>query len=121
MACGYTYILGSTTGTLYIGITSDLYTRILQHKRGTFDGFSNKYGCTRLLYYEQHELISAAIAREKQFKGWRREKKLNLIRATNPEFRDLAELWGSQVIGPHERMREYDARRAISSPHSCEK
>jgi len=93
MPFGYTYILSSTTGTLYIGVTSDLYTRIQQHRQGTFEGFSKTYGCTRLLYYEQFVDIRAAIAREKQLKGWRREKKLNLIRISNPNFKDLAELW----------------------------
>jgi putative endonuclease len=80
MPSGYTYILGSHTGTLYIGVTSDLYTRILQHRNGVFEGFSKTYGCTRLLYYEQFAEIGNAIAREKQLKGCRREKKLNLIR-----------------------------------------
>ena len=94
MPAGYTYILGSASGTLYIGVTSDLDTRILQHRDGTFEGFSKKYGCTRLLYFEKWEDIRTAIAREKQLKGWRREKKLNLIRTLNPEFKDLAEKLG---------------------------
>jgi putative endonuclease len=110
MRFGYTYILGSTTGTLYIGITSDLFTRILQHRNGAFEGFSKTYACTRLLYYEQFELVSHAIAREKQLKGWRREKKLNLIRKRNPSFHDLAELWGSQMLGPDESIRQFEAR-----------
>jgi putative endonuclease len=105
MSGGYVYILGSTTGTLYVGVTSDLYVRILQHKNGKFDGFSKIYGCSRLLYVEPFELMLAAIAREKQLKGWRREKKLALIRKTNPDFKDLAADWGWQMIGPHERMK----------------
>jgi len=84
MPAGYTYVMGSNTATLYIGVTSEFDTRILQHKNGTFEGFSKKYGCTRLLYYEIYTDIRDAIAREKQLKGWRREKKLNLIRTTNP-------------------------------------
>ncbi|MBB5059545.1 putative endonuclease [Granulicella aggregans] len=102
---GYVYILGSVTGTLYFGVTSDLYVRIAQHKNGAFEGFSKTYGCTRLLYVETFELMLAAIAREKQLKGWRREKKLALVRKANPEFEDLAADWGWQMIGPHERMR----------------
>jgi putative endonuclease len=105
MTGGYVYILGSSTGTLYIGVTSDIYHRIQQHKNGAFEGFSKTYGCTRLLYVETFELMLAAIAREKQLKGWRREKKLNLIRRSNPEFKDLAETWGWQIIGPHEKIR----------------
>jgi putative endonuclease len=94
MQSGYTYIMGSPSGTLYIGVTSDIYTRTQQHKRGIFEGFSKRYHCTSLLfYYEAHEDISQSIAREKQLKGWRREKKLNLIRTQNPNFKDLAEAW----------------------------
>jgi putative endonuclease len=104
MKPGYTYIMGSSTGTLYIGVTRDIYIRVQQHKNGNFEGFSKKYGCTRLLYYEQHEDISQSIAREKQLKGWRREKKLNLIRTQNPHFKDLAETWGWKLITPHEKM-----------------
>jgi putative endonuclease len=111
MPSGYTYILGSHTGTLYIGVTSDIYTRILQHRNGVFEGFSKTYGCTRLLYYEQFAEIGNAIAREKQLKGWRREKKLNLIRKCNPTFKYLAELWGSQMIGPDESIEQYEARK----------
>ena len=104
MPAGYTYILGSATGTLYIGVTSDLYTRIMQHRNGTYEGFSKKYGCVRLLYYENFGDIRLAIAREKQLKGWRREKKLDLIRTTNPEFKDLSEKYGWKLITRHERM-----------------
>ena len=104
MKPGYTYIMGSPTGTLYIGVTSDLEGRIWKHKNGTFEGFSKKYNCTRLLCYEQHEDIHISIAREKQLKGWRREKKLNLIRSNNPEFKDLAATWGWKLIGANERL-----------------
>lgn len=110
MSSGYTYILGSTSGTLYIGVTSDIYIRTLQHKRGAFEGFSKTYAFNRLLYFESHSSMSTAIAREKQLKGWRREKKLNLIRKINPTFKDSAELWGSQMIGRSESMQQYDAR-----------
>ena len=79
MSGSYIYILGSHTGTLYIGVTSNLYSRVMQHKEGTLEGFTATYGCKRLLYFEGYEDIRTAIAREKQLKGWRREKKLNLI------------------------------------------
>jgi putative endonuclease len=104
MLAGYTYIMGSHTGTLYIGVTSDLNHRIDQHKNGLYEGFSKTYGCTRLLYYEVFDDIRVAIGREKQLKGWRREKKLNLIRSKNPEFKDLAEKHGWKLITQHERM-----------------
>jgi putative endonuclease len=101
---GYTYIMGSQTGTLYIGVTSDIYIRVQQHKNGTFEGFSKEHNCTRLLYYEQHENITQSIAREKQLKGWRREKKLNLIRTQNPDFKDFAETWGWKLMTANEKM-----------------
>jgi putative endonuclease len=104
MPAGYTYIMGSHTGTLYIGVTSDFDNRIREHKNGAYEGFSKKYGCTRLLYYEKYDDIRTAIAREKQLKGWRREKKLNLIRTLNPEFKDLAEKLDWKLITQHERM-----------------
>ncbi len=104
MKPGYTYIIGSHSGTLYIGVTSDIFIRTRQHKNGTFEGFSKDHTCTRLLYYETHDSIGEAISREKRLKGWRREKKLNLIRTQNPEFKDLAEQWGWQFITAHERM-----------------
>ena len=78
--------------------------RVRQHKNGTFEGFSKRYNCNRLLYYEGHESINQSIAREKQLKGWRREKKLNLIRTLNPEFKDLSEKWGWKFITAHEKM-----------------
>ena len=102
MPGGYIYILGSDTGTLYIGVTSNLYRRVMQHKEGMFEGFTAEYGCERLLYYERYEDVSNAIAREKQLKGWRREKKLNLIRTI--EFKDLAQTWGWKMITVHEKM-----------------
>ena len=100
----YIYILGSHTGTLYIGVTSNLYFRVMQHKEGTLEGFTAAYGCERLLYFEGYDDIRKAIAREKQLKGWRREKKLNLIRTINPEFKDLAQTWGWKMITVHEKM-----------------
>jgi putative endonuclease len=104
MKHGYTYIMGSASGTLYIGVTSDIFLRVSQHKNGTFKGFSRTYECTRLLYFEEFGDIRLAITRETQLKGWRREKKLNLIRKTNPDFRDLAEKWGWKLITSQERM-----------------
>ncbi|MGA7159190.1 MAG: GIY-YIG nuclease family protein [Acidobacteriaceae bacterium] len=105
MPAGYTYIMGSRSGTLYIGVTSEFDARIQQHKNGIYEGFSNTYGCTRLLYYEKYDDIRTAIAREKQLKGWRRQKKLALIQTTNPTLKDLAEKLGWKLITQHERMK----------------
>ena len=73
------YILGSLSGTLHIGITSNLPFRVRQHKEHTFRGFTTKYRVDRLLYYEAYGEVSTAIAREKQLKGWKRERKIALI------------------------------------------
>jgi putative endonuclease len=64
MSGSYIYILGSHTGTLYIGVTSNLYLRVMRHKEGTWEGFTAAYGCKRLLYFEGYEDIRKAIARE---------------------------------------------------------
>ena len=104
MSGGYIYILGSHTGTLCIGVTSNLYLRVMQHKEGPLEGFTAAYGCKRVLYFEDYEDIRTAIAREKQRKGWRREKKLNLVRTINPEFKDIAQIWGWKLITVHEKM-----------------
>ena len=85
----YVYIItNGINGTLYVGVTSDLIKRIWQHKNGAFDGFAKKYGCSRLVHYEVFSEVTAAISREKQLKGWRREKKIVLVQAKNPRWQD---------------------------------
>jgi putative endonuclease len=86
------YLMASQpNGTLYLGITSDLLRRGLEHREGSFAGFSKKYGCRTLVWWEQHFEMNAAILREKQIKGWKRAWKLALIERTNPTWRDLYE------------------------------
>jgi len=86
------YIMASKrNGTLYTGVTSDLPARVWRHKTNVFDGFAKKYGAHRLVYFEIHADIVAAIAREKRIKKWRRKWKLNLIEDANPYWRDLYE------------------------------
>ncbi len=92
------YILGSLTGTLYIGITSNLVFRVRQHKEHTCDGFTANYEVGRLLYYETYGEVSRAIAREKQLKGWRREKKVALIEKGNPQWKDLSLAWYEKPV-----------------------
>ncbi len=92
-----TYIVASRTGTLYIGVTSNLYVRVRQHKDGDFEGFSSKYQCDRLVYWESFDEAIQAINREKQLKGWRRSKKIALIESVNPRWEDLAEHWGAEM------------------------
>src|ERR1700746_589920 len=89
----WTYPVASRSGTLYIGVTNNLERRIQEHKNGQIEGFSCKYHCDRLVYYERFDDIRKAIDREKQLKGWRREKKIALIESRNPRWEDLAEKW----------------------------
>lgn len=87
---GYVYILANhKKGTLYIGVTSDLAGRIYQHREGHMRGFAWKYGCTRLVWYEEHALIVDAIQREKSLKRWYRQWKIDLIESINPRWDDL--------------------------------
>ncbi len=87
----YVYILASSTGTPYTGMTSNLKQRVWQHQQKLMPGFTKKHNVTRLLHLESFGQVHDAIAREKQIKAWRREKKINLIDTHNPEWRDLAE------------------------------
>ena len=87
----FVYILSNRSGTLYTGVTSDLSRRILEHQLQQLNGFTSKYNIHRLLYYEECADIRSAIAREKTIKGWRRNRKLALIRTVNPTMRDLSE------------------------------
>jgi putative endonuclease len=89
----YTYIMGSIAGVLYVGVTSDLTTRVTQHKSGCVPGFTSWYRVTRLLYFEEFATPTDAIAREREVKGWRREKKSDLIATRNPKWEDLSEEW----------------------------
>ncbi len=85
------YIMASDTRTLYIGFTGDLAKRAYQHKEGKLPGFTRKYKCHRLVYYELFDRAIEAIQREKQLKRWTRSKKLALIATANPDWRDLYE------------------------------
>jgi putative endonuclease len=86
----YVYILASRkNGTLYIGITSDLIRRIWEHKNKVVEGFSNKYGVDKLVYYEIFDDPESAIKREKRLKSYKRKWKIDLIEKSNPRWRDL--------------------------------
>lgn len=86
------YIMASKqNGTLYTGVTSDLPKRAWQHREGQVDGFTKRYGCKRLVWFEQHATMENAILREKQIKGGNRKAKLALIETGNPMWRDLFE------------------------------
>jgi len=84
------YILASNVkGTLYIGVTSNVKQRVLQHKEGVHEGFTKQYGVTRLVRVERYPTMVQAIAREKQIKHWNRQWKIDLIEKDNPEWKDL--------------------------------
>ena len=90
----YVYILASQrNGTLYTGVTGDLTHRVWEHREKLLKGFTAKYDVTRLVWYEEHGEIDQAILREKRIKRWRRDWKLRLIEAENPQWLDLYETW----------------------------
>jgi len=93
----YVYILSSLTGTLYTGMTNDLKRRVYQHKHKLIEGFTSKYDVTRLVHYEITDSVQAAIAREKEIKAWRRSKKIDLIKSSNPTWQDLSDGWYDEV------------------------
>jgi putative endonuclease len=101
----YVYILASLSGTLYIGITNNLEGRMVEHKEGLVPSFSKQYSVDRLVYFEIYSDVRNAIHREKQLKGWRREKKIALIESLNPSWRNLAGAW-YEGRGPSTRDRD---------------
>ena len=95
MGSYYVYIMTSRSDTLYTGVTNDLHRRVYEHRQKLVDGFTKRYNINMLAYYEQTNDVEAAIRREKQVKGWRRSKKMDLIESMNPQWRDLSEGWFS--------------------------
>ena len=86
----WVYMLASgPNGTLYVGVTNDLVRRVAEHREGVAPGFTHKYGVKRLVWYEAHDSIEAAIRREKRLKKWPREWKVALIERANPLWSDL--------------------------------
>ena len=90
---GYVYIATNKSRTLYIGVTNNLERRMWEHRQKIGSKFAAKYNITRLAYYETFDDIRDAIAREKELKGWRRDKKVDLIEDDNPLWDDLSEDW----------------------------
>ena len=85
--------MASKSGTLYVGSTNNIISRVYEHKNGLLEGFTKKYGCNRLLYYEIFETESEALNRELQIKKYNRKKKQSLIKLINPEWKDLTQDW----------------------------
>jgi putative endonuclease len=97
------YIMTNNYATLYTGVTNDLERRVYGHKPKLVPGFTKKYNLTRLVYYEDFGDVSAAIAREKQIKGWLRAKKVALIESVNANWKDLSEGWSDNETGQQRR------------------
>lgn len=89
----FVYMMASVSRVLYVGVTNNLFERVQQHKAGINEGFTKRYHCHKLVYYEEYQYIDEAIAREKQLKKWRRAKKEALIHEFNPNWNDLAFEW----------------------------
>ena len=90
----YVYILTNYTNrVLYTGVTNNLHRRLYEHKNKTVKGFTDKYNCNKLVYFEVTISIVSAIEREKQIKSWIRKKKIDLITSGNPKFTDLSLEW----------------------------
>jgi putative endonuclease len=88
----HVYMLASDSGTLYTGMTNNLFRRVLQHKSGKIPGFTQKYHVNKLVWFEPHTDPKVTIAREKQIKRWRRDKRVALIESENPQWQDLSEI-----------------------------
>ena len=89
----YVYILTNKSRTLYTGVTNNLMRRVYEHQNKLVPGFTSRYNIQYLVYYESTSSVHVALAREKQIKGWRREKNLALIHSMNPDWKDLSEEW----------------------------
>lgn len=89
----YVYILCNKTLSLYIGVTNDLVRRVDEHKQKQVSGFTKRYNINRLIYFEETSDQRSAIEREKELKGWKRNKKLYLIDSFNPMWKDLSRAW----------------------------
>ena len=89
----FVYIMSNVSKMLYVGVTNGIEKRVFQHKEKLVPGYTQQYNLFMLVYFEEFADIRYAIAREKQIKGWLRSKKVALIAAKNPQWKDLAENW----------------------------
>ena len=89
----YVYLLASKTRRLYVGMTNDLARRVWEHRSKAATGFTSKYNIERLVWYETTGQAVEAVARERQIKSWRRDKKIALVEADNPGWADLSRDW----------------------------
>lgn len=100
MKKGYVYLMASQyNGTLYLGVTSNLPLRVSEHESGDIPGFTARYGVKTLVWYEEHDRIIDAIAREKSMKKYKRQWKINLIEAENPKWKPMCPISGRVIEG----------------------
>lgn len=114
----FVYIAASPSRTLYIGVTSDLERRMYEHKHKLVPSFTSKYGVGRLVHVEVFGNADDAIAREKEIKGWRREKKVRLIEAKNPKWWDLSHDWYDEVDAAGETGAAAPGGSSVAALHS---
>ena len=93
----YVYIMANLSRTLYVGVTSNLYARVAEHKAGDGSAFTSRYKLKRLVYVETTTDVHAALQREKQLKGWTRSRKIELIEALNPDWNDMSSEWDQET------------------------
>ncbi len=105
----WVYLMANTErGVMYVGVASELTQRVWQHRNGTFEGFTKRYGCKTLVWFEGFAEPHLAISREKKLKRWRRDGKFALIEADNPEWRDL--------VGPDHVVLTDEALASLAIP-----
>ena len=114
----YVYILASKSRRLYTGMTNWLFRRVMEHKSGEVEGFTKRYKINRLVYYEEFKYVNNCIAREKEIKGWSREKKVALIESINPGWEDLAADWGTRIESLEPKPREKQIPRSARNDKS---
>ncbi|MGE0686410.1 MAG: GIY-YIG nuclease family protein [Dehalococcoidia bacterium] len=115
MADYYVYILSNVSRTLYVGFTSNLEKRMYEHRMKLVDGFTRRYNITMLVYFEAGDDWERARVRERQLKGWLRQRKVALIEATNPEWRDLSK----EFSKPEDVPSCHHPERSEGSPSDC--
>ena len=102
----FTYIMASRSHTRYVGVTGDLHKRVFEHKWKEHEGFTARYNCDRLVWFERYQDVRKAIARKKELKGWRRSKKIALIESVNPAWVDLSREWYECEPADYRRARD---------------
>jgi putative endonuclease len=110
------YIMASRSHRFYVGVTNDIERRVREHKAHVVESHTAKYNIERLVWYETHGDVGVAIAREKQLKGWVREKKIRLIESLNPTWQDLSEEWGKPLLPLRANRRSFDSGAKTSPP-----